>query len=157
MKIDKLEKQTHYDTEIKNNRRIDFILPKNEKNENIKLFNHLKEKEYTGFVKNYAWNYEDEVRIIANNFSNNEILKNVESIYLNFSERLIGSFKITTGPYFTKFKELNNLLKRYNDYKLKSNTSILFGNVNFNDLYGDIGEAIVDASSKIARAIKNRK
>ena len=150
----KLEKQTHYDTKIKNNIKIDFNILKNEKNENGTLFKHLKQKEYTGFVKNYAWHYEDEVRIITNNYSNNEILKKEESIYFSIPEGLINSFKITTGPNFTKFRELNDLLRHYEDYKLEYNKSVLWSKVNLKDFYSDIGEAIVDVYDKIKMAIR---
>lgn len=164
-KYSALDFQTHID------KRIEFCLDRIiNKEEDNRLFEFLKNNKLTGCVKNYSWHYEDEVRIIArikkveeNDNCNkkkdvkNEVKKVLEkdSIFLNIPDDLLKTFTITTGPNFTKDKELAELLMKH---KIPpSLPSVLCGKVNYNDLYGDIGEAIVDASDKIARAIKIKK
>ena len=142
-----LEFQTHID------KKIEFELNDNECNsENSKqdnrLFKFLKNFEFTGCVKNYAWHYENEVRIIATiNKNCHEILQN-DAIFLKFPEELLKTFVITTGPNFTKNKELAKILK---DYKIIPQPSVLSGNLNFKDDYGDIGETVVDLVGKIKK------
>lgn len=155
-----LEFQTHIDKRIE----FGFYKINNDKEDN-RLFEFLKNNKLTGCVKNYSWHYEDEVRIIArikkveendNNVKNDvkKVLKK-NSIFLNIPDDLLKSFTITTGPNFTKDKELAELLMKH---KITTSLpSVLCGKVNYNDLYGDIGEAIVDASDKIASAIKIKK
>ena len=157
-----LEFQTHID------KRINFgFVPLNNDKEDNWLFEFLKNNPLTGCVKNYSWHYEDEVRIIArikkvdkNDYYNekkevNKEVKKVlkeDSIFLNIPHDLLKSFIITTGPSFIRDKELNELLRKH---KISpSLPSVLCGKVNYNDFYSDIGEAIVDVSEKIAKAIK---
>ena len=117
-----------------------------------KLFEYLKNKEFTGCVKNYAWHYENEVRIIATiNANCNDVLQK-EAIFLYFPEDLLKTFVITTGPDFTKFKELKKLL---NDNNMKPyQTSVLAGNVNFRDPYEEVVESINDLAGKIKKLTK---
>lgn len=124
--------------QVHNNKKIKF-------NINGMLFNYLKHKEFTGCVKSYAWNYEDEVRIIARiNPEKKDIYKN-DYIYLNIPEECIKSFKITTGPSFTKVKKLNKLLAKYG--LLQFLPSRYKGSVRFKDA----SEAI----DKIEKVIKD--
>lgn len=50
----------------------------------------------TGYIKNYAWHYENEVRIRV------ELPKDTgyEKILLNIPSKTVDAFQITTGPYF---------------------------------------------------------
>ena len=120
-----------------------------------KLFNFFAKPEFTGCVKNYSWHYEDEVRIISQvgigfNYEDKE-----DFILLKFPEHLLKTFKITSGPNFTKFRELEELLKSYPG--ISYSKSLLDGNVNFNDEYEDIGRTIVDLATKIKKLTKRRK
>lgn len=124
-------------------------------NINEKLFYYLKKKEFTGYVKNYAWRYEDEVRIIARINQEYNLKKDVECIYLNIPEELLNTFKITTGPYFTKFYELEKILDEYPN--ITRTESLLKGKVNFNDDYEVIGETVVDLVNRIKKLTKRRK
>ena len=54
------------------------------------------QKEMTGYIKNYAWRYENEVRLkIKLNQS-----VNTEKICIHLPQSIIDSIKITTGPCF---------------------------------------------------------
>ena len=112
----------------------------------------MKNNKLTGCVKNYAWHYENEVRTIATiNKNCQEILQN-NAMFLNFPEDLLKTFVITTGPDFTKLKELKKLL---NDNNMKPyQTSVLAGNVNFKDPYEEVVESINDLAVKIKKLTK---
>ena len=117
-----------------------------------KLFDYLKSKEFTGCVKNYAWRYENEVRIIATINADCKNILQKDAIFLNFPDNLLKTFVITTGPNFTKFNELKKLLDKYG---LKSSiTSVLAGNVNFRDPYEEIVESINDLAVKMKKLTK---
>ena len=55
-----------------------------------------KSAEMTGYIKNYAWHYENEVRIRV------ELPKDTgyEKICLNIPQETIDAIQVTTGPYF---------------------------------------------------------
>ena len=97
-----------------------------------KLFDYLKDFNFTGCVKNYSWNYENEVRIITRIKEDYEELYQKDAIFLNIPNHLINSFFITYGPSFTRKDELANLLKEKGLKDARS--SVLFGKVNFKDL-----------------------
>lgn len=70
------------------------------------LWNVDNDPKMTGFIKNQAWKYENEVRIHIQ--LNKKIFK--EKIAIKLTDDLISSMKITTGPYFR-----GNIIKKIND------------------------------------------
>ena len=137
-----------FDFQYHNNKKIKF-------NINGKLFYFLKNKEFTGCVKNYAWHYEDEVRLIARVDKEFDLIKQKECIYLSIPDDLLNTFIITTGPNFTKFRELEELLKSCPG--ISYSKSLLHGNVNFNDDYDEIGRTIVDLATKIKKLTSTKE
>lgn len=58
---------------------------------------HIDERpEMTGYIKNYAWRYENEARLIVR-FPNSVY---ADRIAINIPEMVLDEFWITTGPYF---------------------------------------------------------
>ena len=74
---------------------------------------------------------------------------------MNIPNSLLNTFIITTGPNFTKFREIKKLLKSYPG--ITYTKSLLDGNVNFNDDYDETGRTIVDLATKIKKLTKRRK
>lgn len=64
------------------------------------LHQYFKERDFTGFVKNYAWNYEKETRIVIK--LNRPI--NKDYLYLEIPDEIIKSFQITLGPNYPRNK-----------------------------------------------------
>ncbi len=95
-----------------------------------KLFNYLKNAEFTGCVKSHSWHYEDEVRIIAR--LKKGYVYSDDFILLNIPEECLKTFKITTGPNFTKKEELYKLLR---PLKIKSTYSLLENMINFKKFF----------------------
>lgn len=120
-----------------------------------KLFNFFAKPEFTGCVKNYAWHYEDEVRIISQVGIGFKYEAKEDFVFLKIPECLLKTFKITTGPSFTKFRELKKLLKSYPG--ITYTKSLLDGNVNFNDDYDEIGRTVVDLAAKIKKLASTKE
>lgn len=106
---------------------------------NNNLFDLFQKSDFTGFVKNYAWNYEKESRIIL------RLKKPIENenLFLRIPENIIPSFKIVLGPNFHKceFNEsldnqndciLNNLIRKFRQFGINDcRRSIFDGLVHF--------------------------
>ena len=67
----------------------------------------------TGYIKNYAWHYENEVRIRV------ELTQDTgfEKILLNIPQETIEAMQITTGPYF-RWKDDDVYQKLCNENKV---------------------------------------
>lgn len=107
------------------------------------LHNYFMKKDFTGFVKNYAWNYEKETRIIVK--LNKPIDK--EFLYIELPDEVIKSFQITLGPNYPRNKTdgkdedtflsdfLDSLPKEYNFNLNNCRRSLFDGLVHFKSEY----------------------
>lgn len=103
------------------------------------LHEYFQKRDFTGFVKNYAWNYEKETRIIVK--LNKPIDK--EFLYIELPDDVIRSFQITLGPNFQKcdFSDntgnntdcvLSNMIKKLYEFGIYNcRRSIFDGQVHF--------------------------
>lgn len=73
------------------------------------LYGIASEPEMTGFIKNYAWHYENEVRLKV------ELVHDTgyEKIKVDVPDQVIRSIKVTTGPYF--MWKNSELLEQFSD------------------------------------------
>ena len=92
----------------------------------------LKKKELTGCVKNYAWHFENEVRIIIK-FKNMQFDKKgncLDCVYIEFPEDILNLFHIMTGPNFDKYLDLETIVgKNYINSQFNDLVHFKFENI----------------------------
>lgn len=81
--------------------------------EQLKLSNPSSEKCVTGFMKNKAWEFENETRIRIETIDN----QHIKRVGIRIPDYVLDSFEITTSPWFNSTLKLKNL--RYHDLKIK--------------------------------------
>ena len=66
-----------------------------------------------GLIKNTYWSFQQEYRYIVS-FSKEDKITPPDAIFLNLKDSAINRMKIITGAEFDKYKDLENLLSKYN-------------------------------------------